>query len=176
MSGIDSAEMRRRWSNQTNADFSGVTKVSQIYQPEAFERECDFSDCEDIIFWNGQGLETRGDQYIMSVKPSGHASLPAGVRVQVVNGKVKFNSPSGGVRAPPPSRVSDYASPPRDAAAFMRGGPEASSYMSAANIPPPRSNAGYREQIRDDCSIAPSESISSVGSRGQVPRRVTDGF
>jgi hypothetical protein len=171
MPGIDSAEMRRRWSNQTNADFSGITKADKTYPAEDYERECDFSDCDSIVFWNGQG--TKSEDYIMAVQHSGHVSLPAGVKVEVKNGRVKVSSPSGGVRAPPPSRVSDYASPPRDAAAFMRGGPEASSYMSAANIPPPRSNAGG---FRDDCSIAPSESISSVGSRGQVPRRVTDGF
>ncbi|KAH6623879.1 hypothetical protein F5144DRAFT_374474 [Chaetomium tenue] len=122
-----------------------------------------------------------------------------------------------GARAPPPSRVegayahssadSGYSgsvrgntvdsyrmSPPRDAAAFMRGGPVASSYMSAADIPLPRSTAGagagssewevvgelegFQDRTRDDCSIAPSESISSVGSRGNggFTRRATHNF
>lgn len=116
-----------------------------------------------------------------------------------------------GARAPPPSRVegayahssadSGYSgsvrgnavdsyrmSPPRDATTFMRSGPVASSYMSAAGIPPPRSTAGewevvgqlegFQNGIRDDCSIAPSESISSVGSRGNggVIRRATHNF
>jgi hypothetical protein len=120
-----------------------------------------------------------------------------------------------GARAPPPTRVEGYAqssadsgysgsaaarsntesyrmSPPRDAATFMRGGPVASSYMSAADIPLPRSTAGanssewevvgeldgFQDRTRDDCSIAPSESISSVGSRGNggFTRRATHNF
>lgn len=121
-----------------------------------------------------------------------------------------------GARAPPPSRVAGYAqssadsgysgsvaarsntvdsyrmSPPRDAATFMRGGPAASSYMSAADIPLPRSTVGasssewevvgeldgFQDRARDDCSIAPSDSISSVGNRdnGGFTRRATHNF
>jgi len=83
-------------------------------------------------------------------------------------------------------------SPPRDAASFSRGGP-GSSYMSACNVPLPQSTVVGRrssadsddwevvgEMRRDDASsIAPSESISSVGSRGaaaQHSRRYNQGY
>lgn len=70
-------------------------------------------------------------------------------------------------------------SPPRDAASFNRGS-AGSAYMSACDVPLPHSTVGRRsradsddwevvEQMQmpddDGCSIAPSESISSVGSR-----------
>ncbi len=95
---------------------------------------------------------------------------------------------SGRSQAP---TASYRASLPRDAASFSRGGP-GSPYMSACDVPlPPSTVAGRRssadsddwevveEMRRDDaCSIAPSESISSVGSRGanHNSRRYTDGY
>ncbi|KAK4245522.1 hypothetical protein C7999DRAFT_42934 [Corynascus novoguineensis] len=78
--------------------------------------------------------------------------------------------------------------PPRDAASFTRG-TAGSAYMSARSQADPgdwevieedseqmiyRSH-GFRGGAADDCSIAPSESISSVGSRG-IFRRHTQPF
>ncbi|KAK4096711.1 hypothetical protein N658DRAFT_562271 [Parathielavia hyrcaniae] len=79
-----------------------------------------------------------------------------------------------------------------NAQAYLLGPPRrSSSYMSACNVPLPPSDAGVRssagssgdweviEQMssyggkardNDACSIAPSESISSVGSRGGASR------
>ncbi|KAK4120993.1 hypothetical protein N657DRAFT_658028 [Parathielavia appendiculata] len=82
---------------------------------------------------------------------------------------------------------------------YVPGPPRGSSYMSACNVPLPPSDVGGRSTVgsgdwevveqmssygsrstRDDaCSIAPSESISSVGSRGgasQFSRRYTRGY
>lgn len=161
----------------------------------------------------------REEDVLLLTQGSGHMTLPAGVQVLVQSGYAKCEpaafSASGstvvgsrGIRAPPPSRASGYArssvgsaysaatatrsssyrpSPPRDAASFTRG--PGSSYMSACDVPLPRSEVGRRsssgsegdwevveqmsdyiarvDRLRDDaCSIAPSESISSVGSRG----------
>ena len=83
-------------------------------------------------------------------------------------------------------------SPSRDTASFSRGG-DNSSYVSACHVPLPRSTVVGRPssadsddwevvgQMRMDssCSIAPSESISSVGGRGgasQYSRRYTQGY
>lgn len=90
-------------------------------------------------------------------------------------------------------------SPPRDAASFMMSRGVSSSQMSACDVPLPRTEVGrpgsadsagdwevveqadgYADRFRDDaCSIAPSESVSSVGSRGGASlysRRHTQGF
>lgn len=227
MSEIDAAELRRCWSDKTNAVFSNSDRYdNRTYAAESFEREFDFKDCNNIVFMKGAG--TAEKDMIMMTQGSGHLLLPPGVRVIMSGGYVKCNSERSvtdgstaigtGARAPPPSRVegayahssadSGYSgsvargntvdsynmSPPRDAAAFMRGGPVASSYTSAAGIPPPRSTVGrssgssewevvgelqgYQDRTRDDCSIAPSESISSVGSRdnGGFTRRATHNF
>ncbi|KAK3328645.1 hypothetical protein B0T19DRAFT_442534 [Cercophora scortea] len=60
-------------------------------------------------------------------------------------------------------------SPPRDGASFTRSSSSSSyagSYVSARNVPLPRSTVnGGRDYEDDNCSIAPSESVSSVGSR-----------
>ncbi|KAK3291806.1 uncharacterized protein B0H64DRAFT_240758 [Chaetomium fimeti] len=223
---IDAAELRRRWSDKTNAVFSaGDRQDSHTFAAESFEREFDFKGCQSIVFLNGVRTG-REEDVILLTQGTGHMALPAGVQVLVQSGFVKCNSPSRdgasivgpGARAPPPTLAAGYApssadsgysgsvrgntvdsyrmSPPRDAAAFMRGPPAASSYMSAADIPLPRSTAGrsnagasssewevvgeldgFQDRARDDCSIAPSESISSVGSRGQqFSRRATHNF
>ncbi|KAK3686207.1 hypothetical protein B0T22DRAFT_518775 [Podospora appendiculata] len=58
-------------------------------------------------------------------------------------------------------------SPPRDGASFSRvSGGYSASYVSARNVPLPQSTvSGGRDYEDDNCSIAPSESVSSVGSR-----------
>jgi hypothetical protein len=109
---------------------------------------------------------------------------------------------AAGAQAPPPSRVAGYAqssadsgysgsvaarsngvdsyrmSPPRDAASFMRGGPVAGAGAGSSEWEVVGELDGFQDRTRDDCSIAPSESISSVGSRGNggFTRRATHNF
>jgi hypothetical protein len=92
---------------------------------------------------------------------------------------------SGYARSSADSSYSTYPPrPPRDEPSFDRGGP-GSSYMSACYVPLPRSRVGTtisaypddwevvekmdgHDECRmadDTCSIAPSESVSSVGIR-----------
>ncbi|KAK4153662.1 hypothetical protein C8A00DRAFT_33613 [Chaetomidium leptoderma] len=211
---IDAQELRRRWTNGTNAVFSPSDRHdSRVYAAVNYEREFDFRGCSDIIFMRGERTG-REEDVILLTHGSGHMTLPAGVQVLVQSGYAKCDSSIAdgstvvgmGARAPPPSRVSGYAhssadsgysasgrgtanadsyrpSPPRDAASFSRAGP-GSDYMSARDEPVARSAVGrrtsadsgdwevveqmdsYQDRSRDDaCSIAPSESISSVGSR-----------
>ncbi|KAL2129556.1 hypothetical protein VTI74DRAFT_7605 [Chaetomium olivicolor] len=220
---VDAQELRRRWTDKTNAVF-GPSDMHDYheYAAENYEREFDFKGCRSIVFLHGHRTGRETDVLLLT-QGSGHMTLPAGVQVLVQSGYARWEpaaSAGGGStivgmgrRAPPPSRVSGYAhssadsgysgsgrsnatgyrlSPPRDAASFSRGA--GSSYMSACDIPLPRSDVGRRSSAdsdwevveeaggysgrnRDDaCSIAPSESISSVGSRGsasQYSRRYT---
>jgi hypothetical protein len=221
------ALQRRRWSDKTNAVFGARDRHEyQEYAAENYEREFDFRGCRSIVFLHGERTGSEEDVLLLT-QGSGHMTLPAGVQVLVQSGYAKWEpagsagSTVGGVRAPPSSRVSGYApssadsgysgsgatsyrpSPPRDAASFMmnrgNGGGGGSSYMSACDVPLPRTDVGRRSSAdsagdwevveqaddfsnrsRDDaCSIAPSESISSVGSRGgasQFSRRYTQGY
>lgn len=165
---------RRRWSSGSNGTLGNTADDcanGKAYTVENFEREFDFEGCTNITFYEGQ---ERSEKFLMSTKGSGHMTLPAGVLVVVDGGKARCGSAGsivggGGIRAPPPSRVSGYApssadsgysgsyaggnshrlSPPRDAASFSRP----SSNVNGGNFD-------------DNCSIAPSESVSSVGTRG----------
>ncbi|SPQ25002.1 505aeaae-2d89-42e1-a88c-b0b659619966 [Thermothielavioides terrestris] len=204
---VDTQELRRRFTNKTNAVFSRSDwHDDREYAAVNYERVFDFSGCKDIIFQRG-----REDDVLMLAHGSGHMTLPAGVRVRVLSGYARCAPAApdsvgsgstvvgSGVRAPPPSRVSAYAHSSAgsgyarssagsayapSAASFHRGGAR-SSYMSACGVPLPPSEAGSRSMAgsandwvvveemegygfqddRDNCSIAPSESISSVGSR-----------
>jgi hypothetical protein len=198
------------------------------YAAENYEREFDFRGCRSIVFLHGERTGREEDVILLTqgsghmTLPAGVQVL-----VQSGYAKWDPARSAGGgstvvgmgVRAPPSSRVSGYArssadsgysgsgrsnapnnyrlSPPRDAASFSRGS-GGSSYMSACDVPLPRSTVGrrssadsddwevvgqmdgYQDRSRDDaCSIAPSESISSVGSRGgasQFSRRYTHGY
>ncbi|KAK3905492.1 hypothetical protein C8A05DRAFT_30661 [Staphylotrichum tortipilum] len=221
---MDAQELRRRWTDKTNAVFGPRDRIDyQEYPAENYEREVDFRGCRSIVFLHGERTGTEEDVLLLA-QGSGHMTLPAGVMMLVESGFCKWvpaASAGGGstvvgmgVRAPPSSRVSGYArssadsgysgqargqaastyrpSPPRDAASFTRSGP-GSSYMSACNVPLPQSTVVGRRssadsddwevvgQMRmdDACSIAPSESISSVGSRGgamQYSRRYNQGY
>lgn len=188
------AELRRRWSAGTEEAFSQAHRCGEYveYPAADYERKFDFRGCKSIAFIVGSG--SRAD-LLMSTQGSGQMDLPAGVSVHVKEGFAKFRScgedeytdaqstvGGSGIRAPPPSRVSyadsragssfDRRSPPRDGASFRSGGSsyeDSRSYVSARSarqVPLPRSNAGSRYDDDND-SIAPSESISSVGSRGQ---------
>lgn len=84
-------------------------------------------------------------------------------------------------RASQASRDTYRPSPPRDQATFSRAGSHVGSYVSPSRVPLPKSVAGRSRGGADDWevmeekegwdddrgSVAPSESISSVGSRGQ---------
>ncbi|KAL1839096.1 hypothetical protein VTJ49DRAFT_1864 [Mycothermus thermophilus] len=166
---VDAAELRRRWTDKTSAVFSTREMPSNLEFPaENFEREFDFADCEHIIFLQGKRTGTE-DDVILLAKGSGHMTLPAGVQVVVQSGYAKW-APAGsagstaGTRAPPPSRVSGYA--PSSAN---------SGYGASYRPSTPRDAGGWEvvDEVRgygssrfnDNDSIAPSESISSVGSR-----------
>ncbi|KAJ4286864.1 hypothetical protein N0V88_007876 [Collariella sp. IMI 366227] len=221
---VDAQELRRRWTDRTKAIFSPRDQHDyREYAAENYEREFDFKGCRSIVFLHGERTGRETDVLLLA-QGSGHMTLPAGVQVLVQSGYARCEPAASaggstvvgtlGARAPPPSRVSGYArssadsgysrghatvyhaSPPRDAASFNR--PAGSSYMSACNLPLPRSevgrrssadsnwevdeqaDGGYQGRGRDDaCSIAPSESISSVGSRNgasQYSRRYTQDY
>ncbi|KAK4130363.1 hypothetical protein BT67DRAFT_221034 [Trichocladium antarcticum] len=230
---IDAQEMRRRWTDKTNAVFGPRDRFEhREYAAESFEREFDFKGCRSIVFLQGERTGRETDVLLLT-QGSGHMTLPAGVQVLVQSGYARCEAADSddsgsttvgrGVRAPAPSRVSGYAlssadsaysgaatprshmqsgnasryrpSPPRDAASFSRGS-TASAYMSAANVPLPRSNTGrsstagagdwevveqmgdYEDRVdrgRDDaCTVVPDDSISSVGSRGYSRRASRD--
>ncbi|KAL2265931.1 hypothetical protein VTJ83DRAFT_5283 [Remersonia thermophila] len=108
---VDAAELRRRWSDKTNAVFSARDRYEyQEYPAANFEREFDFGDCGDIVFMRGERMGT-GEDVILLAKGSGHMTLPAGVQVVVRAGYAKW-APAGSA-APP-------LSPPRDAKTFNR--------------------------------------------------------
>ncbi|KAK4239549.1 hypothetical protein C8A03DRAFT_32407 [Achaetomium macrosporum] len=215
---IDAAELRRRWTDKTNAVFSPRDRHEyHEYPAEDFEREFDFQACRSIVFLHGErtGRET---DVILLTQGSGHMTLPAGVQVLVQSGYAKCEPArgsigssgstvvGGGIRAPPSSRVSAGYAPSaayarssadsgysgsasgsafarNDAASFMmRGssglnfsGSRPSSADSAGDWEVVEEMDGAGGRFRDDaCSIAPSESISSVGSRHhQQYRRYT---
>lgn len=183
---LDAAEMRRRWSDKTNATFSRDDFQKElVYGPENHELEVDFEGCESIVFMDGDS--TRGEDLLMMAKGTGHMSVPAGVQLRVVAGKVKImaaanrgpgssvvgSSYGSGNQAPPPTRVSGYAessansgyesgttfqpSPPRNQAGFRQAGSHVGSYVSAAHVPLPKSVAGTRGQADWD------DGRSSVG-------------
>jgi hypothetical protein len=208
---------------------AGDRHDSREFPAANYEREFDFRGCRSIVFLHAERTGREEDVLLLTqgtghmtlpagvqvLVQSGYAKWePAGSAGSTVGGGMM------GVRAPPSSRVSGYApssadsgysgsgvtshrpSPPRDAATFMMGrasGGGGSSYMSACDVPLPRTEIGRRSSAdsagdwevveqaddfhsrsRDDaCSIAPSESISSVGSRGgasQFTRRYTQGY
>ncbi|KAK1834897.1 hypothetical protein QBC39DRAFT_181436 [Podospora conica] len=211
---LDAAEMRRRWSDKTEASFTRADFHNEVvFGPEDQELELDFQGCQSIVFMDGDS--TRGEDMLMLVRGSGHMTLPAGVQVRMTAGAFKYRAPAGsvvgsshgpGYRAPPPTRATSYAgssapsgyrnddrsqssretfrpSPPRDQAGFSRPGTHVGGYATSGRAPLPKSMAGTRsrtgdwevvEQAEDQeswddgrSSVAPSESISSVGSRGQ---------
>jgi hypothetical protein len=198
------------------------------YAAEDYEREFHFRGCRNIVFLRGERTGSEEDVLLLTqgsghmTLPAGvQVLVQAGYAKWEPAASAGAGSTVGmGVRAPPPSRVSGYArssvgssysasarsnahtsyrpSPPRDAASFNHRGTAGSSYMSACDVPLPRSDVGrrssadsgdwevveemdgYQGRFRDDaCSIAPSESISSVGSRGagsQYSRRYTQDY
>lgn len=111
---------------------------------------------------------------------------PPPTRVSYAGSSTPSNSYRGEERGSMTSRETFRPSPPRDQAGFSRAGTHVGSYVTAARVPLPKSMAGTRSragasdwevvQQEDDTreswddgrsSVAPSESISSVGSRGQ---------
>ncbi|KAK3309249.1 uncharacterized protein B0T15DRAFT_135611 [Chaetomium strumarium] len=217
---IDAAELRRRWTDKTNAVFSPRDRHESTEYPAVdFEREFDFEDCQSIVFLHGERTGSPTDVILMT-QGSGHMTLPANVQVLVQSGYSKCEPARGslssggstvvgaGIRAPPSSRVgvstaaapvsqAGYARSSADSgysgSGFARGGNDAASFMMrgssglAFNGSRPSSAessagdweiveempgaAGAGSRFRDDaCSIAPSESISSVGSRGRYAR------
>ncbi|KAK3934752.1 hypothetical protein QBC46DRAFT_70259 [Diplogelasinospora grovesii] len=194
MSTLHSAqEMRRRWSDRAN----GVLELDNRdhrdyceYPPANHDQDMYFRQCRKIVFM------AEGDLLLMT-QGNGHMSVPPGVKVFVTDGMSRCErSASGsmvGARAPPPTRAASYAgssymgqhsqagsraptqsthrpvggysnspSSPQSRAPYSR----AVSYVSARDIRLPASHAGSKWDDDAD-SIAPSESISSVGSRGR---------
>lgn len=153
-----------------------------------YKRDFNFKGCRSIIFFNGVRTGSEED-VILIAQGTGHMVLPAEVQVLVQAGYAKCaDAPhtdgstvvGSGARAPASSRVgSSYD----DAAAFGRASSSVSGISSYASVPRSARDDGfevvqqadnYHERIRgaargpvsEVCSIAPSESISSVGNRG----------
>ncbi|KAH6611702.1 hypothetical protein B0J18DRAFT_83154 [Chaetomium sp. MPI-SDFR-AT-0129] len=167
---LNAHEMRQRWSADNNVALADATADNcaqkRYYTVEDFERKFDFEGCESIAFYEGQEV---GDKFLMLTTGSGHITLPAGVLVVVKGGKAKCNSAGsifggGGIRAPPPSRVSDYA--PSSADSGYSG-----SYAGGNSHPsPPRDRTTFNRAPGStvsvsNCSIAPSDSASNIGAR-----------
>lgn len=152
---INTQELRRRWSDRTNAVFSPRDRFeNREYAAETYEREFDFKGCRSIVFLDGNERTGHdGSDVLLLTQGSGHMTLPAGVRVLVQSGYARWQpaasvrggggSSSGastvlgtGVRAPPPSFVSGYCAP------SLAG----SAYGGAA---PPRSHASERGSNAD---------------------------
>ncbi|KAK1750164.1 hypothetical protein QBC47DRAFT_418458 [Echria macrotheca] len=221
---LDAQEMRRRWSDKTNAVFGRSDyHESYSYGPLNQELELDFQNCRSIVFMDGEGRRG-GEDLLLMARGSGHVTLPKGVQVRVEAGSVKITgnrygrseadrdsgidtgssvvSASYGGRAPPPTRATSYAgssassayrsavgqshagsnstfrpSPPRDIAAFSRAGSHVGTLANARRVPLPPSSAGVDdwevvEELdgdwdMDNRSVAPSESVSSVGERNR---------
>ncbi|AEO55821.1 hypothetical protein MYCTH_2300047 [Thermothelomyces thermophilus ATCC 42464] len=162
----------------------------RVFPAVGYDRVFDYFDCKEVNFLSE-------DTFLQGRRGNGRMRLPAGVWMTVKQGSIRFEpddrSDGSGSRAPPPSLASGYSgsiapsnycpSPPRDAATFRSPARAASSSDITARSQP---NPGDWEVIEemgrhcgeplDDRSIAPSESISSVGSRrgaSQATRRYT---
>ncbi|KAK4215068.1 hypothetical protein QBC37DRAFT_419912 [Rhypophila decipiens] len=201
---VSTQELRRRWTDKSNATFLPSNRASsdEKIPAESYEREFDFKGCRAIVFANGETHRSdgivEGQDIILLTQGTGHLTLPAGVQVIVNSGYVKWEAAGrGGSRAPPGSRTSapsevgssysgysrasgsGSAAPsgyglrraetmPSPPTGRSRVGSSAGSYVSARAVPLPPSlvSGGLNDMADDNCSIAPSESISSVGSRG----------
>lgn len=181
-------QLRREWSNKSEStvnfsedDWSESTEFPAVN----YKRDFNFKDCRSIVFLNGVRKNTEED-VILIAQGTGHMVLPAEVQVLVQAGYAKCAGNTqtdgstvvgSGAHAPAPSRVGS------DVAAFGRASSSVSGISSYASVPRSAGNDGfevveqadnYHERIRGSargpisevCSIAPSESISSVGNRG----------
>ncbi|KAL2262651.1 hypothetical protein VTK26DRAFT_576 [Humicola hyalothermophila] len=180
---IDAQELRRRWSDKTNAMFSPRDRFDgeHTYPAEAYEREFDFKGCNKIVFLDGEG-KRRPEDVILFTQGSGHMTLPAGVEVLVYSGYAKWepaasagSAYSGAVTARGGSS-GYWPSPPREVSRSnsYAAGP-ASNYMSGRGHSADPGDWEVVEEVsdfgartgrnRDDaCSIGPNDSISSVGA------------
>ncbi|KAK3324923.1 hypothetical protein B0H66DRAFT_107443 [Apodospora peruviana] len=207
---VSTQELRRRWTDKSNAVFypSDRCSTAQEYAATDHEREFDFKGCRNIVFLSGKRTGAESDVLLLA-KGSGHMTLPAGVQVLVDSGFVKCEPAYGssgagssvgvGVRAPPPSRAaSSYAGssysrpggggggvsyvsagtyrPPQEGS--RAGSSSGYSYVSARGVPLPESVAGtgfedpdwiVEAEAGDDGSVAPGDSISSVGVGSRRP-------
>lgn len=214
---LDAAEMRRRWSDKTDAVFSrNDHRDYYVYGPEDRELEVDFGNCQSILFMEGEGLRG-GEDVLLMARGSGHVTLPPGVQVRVTEGNIRLSAPAAsasgaasavgssysGYRAPPPTRAASSAnssasssfyrsaagpsqpmpapqrsytgsqasagtfrpSPPNDSSGFSRAGSHVGTYVAAQRAPLPASRVGSVADWDDGASLAPSDSISSVGSK-----------
>ncbi|KAK4139540.1 uncharacterized protein C8A04DRAFT_32987 [Dichotomopilus funicola] len=168
---INAHELRQSWSVDNKLVLADGTadncaNKKKYYTVENFEREFKFEKCKSITFYEGQEI---GDKFLMSATGSGHIAVPAGVLLVVEGGKARCDSAGsifggGGIRAPPPSRVSDYA--PSSADSGYSG-----SYAGGNSHPsPPRDRTTFNRAPGStvsisNCSIAPSDSASNVGRR-----------
>ncbi|GAB1313760.1 hypothetical protein MFIFM68171_03970 [Madurella fahalii] len=184
MATVDAQELRRRWTNKTKANFGPRDYInSRVYEPEAFERIFDFSECKSIVFYNGSG--TKPTDVILMTDGSGHMVVPANVRVSVNSGYARCEAEESatdgstvvgrGARAPPPSRVDGFA---RSSAgsAYSAAGRRGMSTDSYGSYTSRRSSADSDEWqvvaelagFRDDATVHPDDSISSVGATPRV--------
>ncbi|KAL2019161.1 hypothetical protein VTK56DRAFT_10033 [Thermocarpiscus australiensis] len=161
---LDAQEMRRRWTDKTEAVFSPQDRHDyREYAAEGYEREFDFRGCKNIMFFTGERIGGDIDVLLLT-QGSGHMTVPAGVQVMVQSGYAKCEPAASaggasssvvgpGIRAPPPSRVSGYARSYAD------------SVYSGAGRASGRSGGGPGSVYTSARSVAPEDSISSVGSR-----------
>ncbi|KAK0742577.1 hypothetical protein B0T21DRAFT_283242 [Apiosordaria backusii] len=91
---IDAQELRRRWSDKTEAVFSPSDLSNYVEIPARnYERVFDFQSCKSIVFLKGVRTGAPEDVILMS-QGSGHMVLPAGVQVLVTDGYAKCASES----------------------------------------------------------------------------------
>lgn len=147
---IDAQELRRRWTDKTNAVFGPRDRYDEHTYPAAdYEREFDFKGCRNIVFLRAERTGSEED-VILLTQGSGHMTLPAKVQVLVQSGYVKCEPAASaggagyastivggpGIRAPPPSRVSGYA--PSSAGSAYSGAVPHGSSSSRYQPSPPR--------------------------------------
>ncbi|KAK4678893.1 hypothetical protein QC764_000730 [Podospora pseudoanserina] len=89
---IDAQELRRRWSDKTEAVFTSADLSNYVEIPARnYERTFDFQGCKSIVFLKGERTGTEEDVILMS-QGTGRMVLPAGVQVLVTDGYTKCSS------------------------------------------------------------------------------------
>ncbi|KAK0668049.1 hypothetical protein QBC41DRAFT_252847 [Cercophora samala] len=89
---IDAQELRRRWSDKTEAVFSPADLSNYVEIPARnYERTFHFQSCKSIVFLKGERTGAPEDVILMS-QGSGHMVLPAGVQVLVTDGYTKCST------------------------------------------------------------------------------------
>ncbi|KXX75591.1 hypothetical protein MMYC01_206572 [Madurella mycetomatis] len=157
----DVQKFRGLLQEKTDAEFSPADLFKdREYRPVNEERLLDFKDCKSVAFFLGSAVTSN---FVLSAKGSGKIMVPAGVTVRVQEGYAKFETEAPttdgstvvgmGARAPPSSLVSRSAEPDWMVVA------EDTRRLQGTTC------------FRDDVTVLPQDSVSSVGVNRDSGRR-----